>query len=110
MWAVRSHAADLLPASLREPFRPDEHTVVLYHFDEGRAPRRGSHGRSRPDPESPQRFPLGEAPGFGSTARFEVREDDANLVIGPVNNDKLEMRTCERAWTVEAWVRYRDSP
>ena len=47
----------------------------------------------------------GERPGFGSTARFTVREDDANLLIGPVNNDKLELRTCTQAWTVEAWVR-----
>ncbi|MDE0435742.1 MAG: putative Ig domain-containing protein [Bryobacterales bacterium] len=108
MWAVRSHAADLLPDSLREPFRPDEHTVALYHFDEGQgAQTRDAMGDPALTLRADKDFLWGKRPGFGSTAQFEVREDDANLLIGPVNNDKLELRTCERAWTVEAWVRYR---
>ncbi len=44
--------------------------------------------------------------GFGSTARFERRPDDANVLVGPVNNDKLHLRGCTREWTIEAWVRY----
>lgn len=48
----------------------------------------------------------GRHPGFGSTGRFALREDSANLLIGPVDNDKLELSTCTRAWTVEAQVWY----
>ncbi len=106
-WAVSTPASDSLPASLREPFRPDAHTVVLYHFDEGQG--EDAHD-TMGDPaltlKSHKKALWGTRPGFGSTARFTVREDDANLRIGPVNNDKLELRTCTEAWTVEAWVRY----
>ena len=44
--------------------------------------------------------------GFGSTARFERRPDDANVLVGPVNNDKLHLCGCTREWTIEAWARY----
>lgn len=93
--------------SWRQPFEPDEHTVVLYHFDEGtgnethdalgdksltlRANKRGLWGRHE---------------GFGPTARFERKADDPNLLIGPANHDKLHLRHCTKAWTVELWVKY----
>ncbi len=107
IWAVPSPAEDSLPASLREPFRPDEHTVVLYHFDEGEGQEtRDAMGDSALTLRAYKQALWGKRPGFGSTARFTVREDDANLLMGPVNNDKLELRGCTQAWTVEAWVRY----
>ena len=93
--------------SWRRPFEPDEHTVVLYHFDEGvgnethdalgdksltlRANKRGLWGRRK---------------GFGATARFERKGDDPNLLVGPTNHDKLHLRGCTKAWTIEAWVKY----
>ncbi|MEE3369027.1 MAG: putative Ig domain-containing protein [Planctomycetota bacterium] len=91
----------------RKPFVPDEHTVVLYHFDEG-------EGNTAHDALGDPALTLranrqalwGQRPGFGATARFERREDDANLLIGPTNNDKLHLRPCTQAWTIEAWVRY----
>ena len=46
----------------------------------------------------------GSRSGFGSTARFE--RSDGNIRMGPVNHDKLQLRTCTAEWTVEAWVRY----
>lgn len=70
MWAVGAHAADLLPASLREPFRPDEHTVVLYHFDEGQgAQTRDAMGDPALTLRAHKDFLWGKRPGFGSTAR-----------------------------------------
>ena len=90
----------------RHPFTPDEHTVVLYHFDEG-------SGNETRDALGDQELTLrakralwGKRTGFGSTARFERRPDDANVLVGPVNNDKLHLRSCTRAWTIEAWVRF----
>ena len=26
--------------------------------------------------------------------------------MGPIDNDKLELRTCTEAWTIEAWIHY----
>ena len=88
-----------------KPFEPDEHTVVLYHFDEGE----GNEARDAcGDPELTLRAHKqalwGSRPGFGATARFD--RQNAHLLIGPANNDKLELRTCTEEWTVEAWVRY----
>ena len=93
--------------SWRQPFEPDEHTVVLYHFDEGagnetydacgdksltlRANKRGLWGRRE---------------GFGATARFERKDDDPNLLVGPANHDKLHLRGCKKAWTIELWAKY----
>ena len=37
---------------------------------------------------------------------FDRRTDDANLLVGPANNDKLHLRPCTSEWTAEAWVRY----
>ena len=48
----------------------------------------------------------GQRDGFGKTIRFERVDDDSNLLIGPVNHDKLHLRTCTTAWTIEAWVKY----
>jgi len=100
-----ARAAD--PSDWMRPFVPDEHTVVLYHFDEGRGNE--AHD-AMGDPAltlRPHREALwGSREGFGATARFERREDDGTIRIGPANNDKLQLRTCRRAWTVEAWVRY----
>lgn len=45
--------------------------------------------------------PVSEPP-----ARFLRREDDANVLVGPVDNPKLELRGCTREWTIEAWVRH----
>ena len=87
------------------PFEPDEHTVALYHFDEGE----GSEAHDAcGDPELTLRAYKealwGSRPGFGSAARFD--RQNAHLLVGPANNDKLELRTCTREWTIEAWVRY----
>ena len=89
----------------RKPFEPDEHTVALYHFDEGEGDE--AHDACG-DPELTLRA-YGEAlwgsrPGFGATARFD--RQNAHLLVGPADNDKLELRTCTREWTIEAWVRY----
>ena len=87
------------------PFEPDEHTVALYHFDEGSGDQ--AHDACG-DPEltlrAYRKALWGSRPGFGSTARFD--RQNAHLLVGPANNDKLELRTCTREWTVEAWVRY----
>ena len=87
------------------PFTPDEHTVALYHFDEGRG---NETLDACGDPELTLRAMetalWGSRPDFGATARFDRR--DAGIRIGPVNNDKLQLRTCPREWTVEMWVRY----
>ena len=87
------------------PFEPDEHTVALYHFDEGE----GSEAHDAcGDPELTLRAYKealwGSRPGFGSAARFD--RQNAHLLVGPANNDKLELRTCTQEWTIEAWVRY----
>ena len=88
------------------PFVPDEHTVALYHFDEGS----GNETRDAlGDPELTLRAKQalwGARDGFGSTARFRRLADDANVFVGPVNNDKLHLRGCTAEWTIEAWIRY----
>ena len=89
------------------PFEPDDHTVVLYHFDEGEGNETSdacgdhqltlrAHGRTQ----------WGSHASFGASARFGRRADDADLLVGPTNNDKLHLRPCTSAWTIEAWVRY----
>ncbi|MDP6721466.1 MAG: hypothetical protein QGF59_22550, partial [Pirellulaceae bacterium] len=78
-----------------KPFRPDEHTVVLYHFDEG-------HGNDAYDACGDAELTLrahkaalwGSRPGFGTTAKFARRADDADVRVGPVNYDKLHLKTC----------------
>ena len=93
------------------PFEPDEHTVALYHFDEGegdlahdacgdRELTLRAHGKAL----------WGSRPGFGATARFTGSDDDADLLVGPVNDDKLELRGCTREWTIEVWLRLAARP
>ena len=89
----------------REPFEPDEHTVVLYHFDEGEGDEaHDACGDPALTLRAYKEALWGSRPGFGATARFD--RQNAHLLIGPANNDKLELRTCMREWTIEAWVRY----
>ena len=94
------------PASDWKPLVPDEYTVALYRFDEGK----GNEAHcATGDPELTLRAKAarwGERPGGGAVARFERREDDATVFVGPTNNDKLHLRACHEAWTVEARVRY----
>ena len=89
----------------REPFEPDEHTIALYHFDEGSGDEaHDACGDPALTLRAYQQALWGSRPGFGSTARFD--RQNAHLLVGPANNDKLELRTCTREWTIEAWVRY----
>ena len=80
--------------------------MALYHFDEGEGNE--AHDACG-DPElmlRAEKALWGSRPGFGTTARFTRRADDANILVGPTNNDKLHLRTCTQEWTIEAWVRY----
>ncbi len=91
----------------RKPFHPDQHTVVLYHFDEGKGNEaRDACGDAALTLRAHKAALWGSRPGFGTTARFARRADDADLRVGPANNDKLHLKTCTKAWTVEAWIRY----
>ena len=90
-----------------KPFEPDEHTVVLYHFDEGQGNEtHDACGDPALTLRAHKEALWGARPGFGATARFERREDDGNILVGPTNNDKLQLRTCTKEWTIEARVRY----
>lgn len=94
----------------QSPFTPDEHTVALYHFDEG-AGNEAHDACGDPALTLRARHALwGQRPGFGATARFARRTDDANVLVGPVGNDKLHLRLCPDQWTIEAWVRYTGTP
>ena len=89
------------------PFEPDEHTVVLYHFDEGEGNETSDAcGDRELTLRAHRRSQWGSHAGFGASARFYRRADDANQLVGPTNNDKLHLRSCTSAWTIEAWVRY----
>ena len=89
------------------PFEPDDHTVVLYHFDEGKGNQTTDVcGDTQLTLRAHRHAQWGSHPGFGACARFDRRTDDANLLVGPANNDKLHLRPCTAEWTVEAWVRY----
>ncbi len=88
-----------------KPFEPDEHTVVLYHFDEGQGNEsQDACGDPALTLRAQEQALWGSRPGFGTTARFDRQND--HLLIGPTNNDKLQLRTCTKEWTIEAWVRY----
>ena len=64
-----------------QPFEPDEHTVALYHFDEGRATKPATPAAiARLTLRSRGRALWGRRPGFGSTARFE--RSDSNIPHG----------------------------
>ncbi len=89
------------------PFEPDEHTVVLFHFDEGEGNETSDAcGDRQLTLRAHRRSQWGSHAGFGASARFYRRADDANQLVGPTNNDKLHLRSCTSAWTIEAWVRY----
>ncbi len=91
----------------QRPFEPDEQTVVLYHFDEGAGNEtRDALGDKSLTLHANKRGLWGRRAGFGATARFERKDDDPNLFVGPANHDKLHLRNCTKAWTVEAWVKY----
>jgi hypothetical protein len=91
----------------KTPFQTDEHTVVLYHFDEGKGNEAyDACGDAALTLRAHRAALWGSHSGFGTTARFARRADDADLRVGPTNNDKLHLKTCTEAWTVEAWVRY----
>ena len=91
-----------------KPFEPDEYTVALYHFDEGEGNEaHDACGDSELTLRAYGQALWGSRPGFGSSARFD--RQNAHLLIGPTNNDKLELRTCTEEWTIEAWVRYTGS-
>ena len=91
----------------QRPFEPDEQTVVLYHFDEGAGNEtRDALGDKSLTLHANKRGLWGRRAGFGATARFERKDDDPNLLVGPANHDKLHLRNCTKAWTVEAWVKY----
>ena len=94
-------------AEWTKPLEPDEHTLVLYRFDEGEGNE--AHDACG-DPDltlhANEEGLWGERPGGGAAARFERIDDDANVLVGPINNPKLMLKSCPREWTVEAWIRY----
>ncbi|MAR08919.1 MAG: hypothetical protein CL681_02955 [Blastopirellula sp.] len=93
--------------SWRRPFDPDEHTVVLYHFDEGAGNKtHDALGDKSLTLRANQRGLWGRRDGFGATARFQRKDDDPNLLVGPKNHDKLHLRGCTKAWTIELWAKY----
>ncbi len=107
IWTLGLSCGQLTAQDFTQPFEVDQNTVVLYHFDEGEGDEtRDACG----DPELTLRAHKealwGSRAGFGATARFRRREDDANVLVGPVDNPKLELRGCTREWTIEAWVRH----
>lgn len=102
--------SDAMKDTWRTPFTPDEYTVALYHFDEGQGCE-AHDACGDPALTLRAREPLwADHPGFGSAARFTRRTDDANVFVGPLNHDKLQLRICREEWTVEAWVRYTGTP
>lgn len=83
----------------------DGDTIALYRFDEGDG--NAAHSACG-DPSltlHAKQAQWGSRPNGGAVARFEPREDDATVFVGPVNHDKLHLRHCTDEWTVEAWVR-----
>ena len=58
--------------SWRRPFEPDEHTVVLYHFDEGAGNEtHDALGDKSLTLRANKKGLWGRREGFGATARFE---------------------------------------
>lgn len=93
-----------------KPFTVDSDTVALYHFDEGEGCE-AHDACGDPTLTLRSREPLWTTHAtFGSAVRFTRRNDDANVFVGPVNHDKLQLRTCTKEWTIEAWVRYTGTP
>lgn len=101
----RRHPCD--QESLPQRFHHDVDTVVLYRLDEGS----GDVCHEASDPaltlRAHKRGLWVDVPDFGPVYRFERGcGDDANVLVGPVDHDALELRRCPNAYTVEAWVRY----
>jgi hypothetical protein len=86
----------------------DADTAVLYRFDEGAGDEcHDATGDPALTLRAHKRALWGTAEGLGPVVRFERgANDDANVLVGPVNHDALELRRCPKAYTVEAWVRY----
>ena len=106
-WTLLLSSGQLTAQDFTQPFKPDPNTVVLYHFDEGQGDEtRDACGDPELTLRAHQEALWGSRAGFGATARFLRREDDANVLVGPVYNPKLELRGCTREWTIEAWVRH----
>ncbi|QDS98190.1 putative Ig domain-containing protein [Adhaeretor mobilis] len=104
---VPSHVQGGEGSDWKKPFSPDPDTVVLYHFDEGKGDEAlDACGDEALTLHAHKTAAWGSHPGFGTTARFARRADDGDLRVGPTNNDKLDLRTCTKAWTIEAWIRY----
>ena len=80
---------------LPQRLQQDAGTVVLYRFDEGA----GDACHEATDPaltlHAHKRALWSDVPGFGPVVRFERgQNDDANVLVGPVNHDALELRRC----------------
>jgi hypothetical protein len=100
----RDLVLDIVPAALRH-ISPDQHTVVLYDWQ-------GPSGRDIPDVMGDPALTLqwvntpGDTrmprPGWGVYPHDHAGEWGFS---GPQHNDKLDLRTCGKEWTVEAWVR-----
>jgi len=104
--AISSPAAPAAGGDWKQPFEPDSDTVVLYHFDEGTGDvTRDAMGDDSLTLRANRQGLWGQHDGFGSAARFTRKDDDPNLLIGPTNHDKLHLRSCAEAWTIEAWVK-----
>ena len=89
------------------PFIVDAYTVALYHFDEGEGDAtHDATGDRALSLRAHKKALWGQRDGFGSTARFVRSADDANILIGPCNDNKLQLRTCNEEWTVEAWIKH----
>jgi hypothetical protein len=91
--------AELLPAAAagQHPrrFDLDAETVALYRFDEGRgdACHEATSGGDPGLTLRAHKYALwGSVEGLGPVIRFERRDDDANVLVGPVDHDALELR------------------
>ena len=88
-------------------FGADADTVALWRFDEGS----GNACHEASDPELTLRAHKqalwGHVEGLGPVLRFQRgSNDDANVLVGPVNHDATELRRCPDEYTVEVWARY----
>ena len=99
-------ALKVLPAELFV-IGPDEHTVVLYDWQ-------GPNGRLIPDVMGDEELTLTwtniggdrRVSWPGRNGRFpQDTGHGEHGFVGPQHNDKLDLRTCKEAWTVEAWIR-----
>lgn len=84
----------------------DAHTVALYEFREGEG---NNAAEASGDPAlalAARQALWSDVRGFGPVARFTRSADDAEVFIGPADNDKLELRQCPDEWTIEAWLRH----